>query len=53
MVLDAQDRPVLVGFTNSRDFPTTPGAVDRLCNDSDDWYDVPGHHRRVRDQDGR
>ena len=41
MLLDAQDRPVLVGFTNSRDFPTTPGAVDRLCNDSSDWYDCP------------
>jgi len=41
MVLDSQDRPVLVGFTNSRDFPTTPGAVDRLCNNSAEWYDCP------------
>ena len=31
LALDAQDRPVIVGATNSFDFPTTPGAHDRLC----------------------
>ncbi len=43
MTLDPQDRPVLVGWTDSRDFPTTPGAIDRQCNNSDDWYDCPAN----------
>lgn len=31
--LDAQDRPAVVGDTNSLDFPTTPGAYDRTPGD--------------------
>jgi hypothetical protein len=42
LALDPQDRPVVVGSTDSRDYPTTPGAVDRQCNNSDDWYSCPG-----------
>ena len=42
--LDAQDRPIVVGATDSRDYPTTPGAVDRQCNNSDEWYSCPGTH---------
>ena len=34
LALDAQDRPVVVGTTESWDFPTTPGAHDRLCTDT-------------------
>jgi hypothetical protein len=41
MTLDAQDRPVIVGLTHSRDFPTTTGALDRQCNHSDDFYSCP------------
>jgi hypothetical protein len=41
LVLDTQDRPIVVGWTDSRDYPTTAGAVDRLCNNSDDWYACP------------
>ena len=42
LALDTQDRPVVVGWTDSRDYPTTPGAVDRQCNASDEWYSCPG-----------
>ena len=42
LALDAQDRPVVVGSTDSRDYPTTPGALDRQCNNSDEWYSCPG-----------
>ncbi len=35
MALDAQGRPVVVGATNSPDFPTTPGAQDRVCETGD------------------
>jgi hypothetical protein len=42
LVLDAQDRPIVVGSTDSRDYPTTPGAFDRQCNTSDEWYSCPG-----------
>ena len=42
LALDPQDRPVLVGWTDSRDYPTTPGALDRQCNASDEWYSCPG-----------
>jgi hypothetical protein len=42
LALDPQDRPVVVGWTDSRDYPTTPGALDRQCNNSDEWYSCPG-----------
>jgi beta-propeller repeat-containing protein len=42
LTLDAEDRPVVVGWTDSRDYPTTPGAIDRQCNNSDEWYSCPG-----------
>jgi hypothetical protein len=42
LALDPQDRPVVVGWTDSRDYPTTPGAIDRQCNNSDEWYSCPG-----------
>jgi outer membrane protein assembly factor BamB len=38
VALDAQDRPVVVGTTQSPDFPTTPGALDRQCTTSDEQY---------------
>jgi hypothetical protein len=39
LALDAQDRPVVAGTTESWDFPTTPGAHDRLCTTSGDELD--------------
>jgi hypothetical protein len=39
LALDGQDRPVVVGTTESWDFPTTPGAHDRLCTASGDELD--------------
>jgi Beta-propeller repeat len=41
MALDAQDRPVIAGLTESYDFPTTPGAFDRICDGDDDWEACP------------
>jgi hypothetical protein len=38
LALDAQDRPVVVGTTESPDFPTTPGAHDRQCTTSDEEW---------------
>ena len=38
LALDAQDRPVVVGTTESPDFPTTPGALDRQCTTSDERW---------------
>lgn len=35
MILDSQDRPILVGETLSGDFPTTPGAYDQVVNSAD------------------
>ena len=42
LALDAEDRPIVVGSTDSRDYPTTPGALDRQCNASDEWESCPG-----------
>ncbi len=38
IVLDASGNPVLVGYTGSTDFPTTPGAYDRSYNDYVDVF---------------
>jgi hypothetical protein len=35
MILDSQDRPIVVGETLSGDFPTTPGAYDQVVSSSD------------------
>ena len=40
LVLDDQDRPMVVGRTLSIDFPTTPDARDPYCNG---WVDIPCH----------
>ena len=34
IAVDGADRAFVVGWTNSRDFPTTPGAIDTSCNDT-------------------
>jgi hypothetical protein len=43
LALDPQDRPVVVGTTESREFPTTAGALDRRCNDDDYVYSCTNH----------
>lgn len=40
VVVDAEDRPIVVGYTDSVDFPTTPGAYDRTVGSPYEKQDV-------------
>jgi hypothetical protein len=43
LALDAQGDVHIAGSTESGDFPTTPGAFDRVCNDVYEQYSCTNH----------
>jgi hypothetical protein len=43
LALDADGDLHITGTTESRDFPTTPGALDRRCNEDDYEYSCTNH----------